>query len=349
MTKRTRLLISMSVRVLIISGIFFAGKPLSSAQDEAPLSKQDAPFKTYTLGVYCRSPQFPTAGFFHEVPEKAFGNKELCVGKCGGGVTKSFADALAPYPPGVAKAFRDKIAEHERKAAAGDGSSIASCLGNDKPPKKCDTKAACEALERAFRALTEAKTDVRAAPTGYKSLKESLGPLLDMISSSLCDNIGAQNRIDTARKVLSELTFAPGPADDANRSRLSEIELLLTELRTFNCRADQPPYGAPPACEAPREGGPLFKSLVTGYTFFPFTESPQDLIPAQACQGCLWELVLADLTSHQVTEGRWPVTDEQHETCTYRYLSMWRCPATGVVISKRNYKKLDSPCASPQG
>ena len=104
-------------------------------------------------------------------------------------------------------------------------------------------------------------------------------------------------------------------------------------------------------CEKPKEGGPKFKSSVSGYNFYPFPNSPQDLIPSQECPGCLWELVVVDLTSHNSTEGISDIMAGVPEkfTCHYRYLTVWRCPSSGAVYPMRNYKKVYEQCRSPQG
>lgn len=251
MSKRTKLLIYAAALIIAIGVIFLAGKPeLSSAQEAAPLSKQDAPFKTYILSVNCGNSQ--TATFFYEVPEKAMGNKEICAGRCPEG-NVSLADALAPFPAGVSAAFRAKVAKHEEDAAAGKGKPLA-CLrdGKEKPPK--------------------------AQPT-------------------------------------------PTP----------------------NCEAA--------GCEPPKDGGPKFKSSVNGYSFAPFADSPNDLIPQEVCPECLWELIVVDFTSRPSEEGsRIPMLNVPEKfKCVYRYLAVWRCPSNGRVVPRRSYKTIEENCRSPQG
>lgn len=118
---------------------------------------------------------------------------------------------------------------------------------------------------------------------------------------------------------------------------------------------EPPPEDKNPKCEAakcepPKEGGPKFKSSVSGYNFYPFENSPHDLVPQQECPGCLWELVVADLTSRDTEEGKRNIMSGIPEkfTCNYRYLSVWRCPSNGIVVPMRNYKKVGERCRAPQ-
>ncbi|MGH6804512.1 MAG: hypothetical protein ACREC3_14275 [Methyloceanibacter sp.] len=144
MQKRSRLIISTSVLVVIIGAIFFAGKPQPSSGQVARADD----FRIYQLEVYCNDSGVATAIFKHEVTP-SMGTKAVCVGRCDCdgkcGLNILIADELAKLHASVAAALMAKVEKHERDAAAGTGRSLASCGLNanpsaDKSKPKCEEK-----------------------------------------------------------------------------------------------------------------------------------------------------------------------------------------------------------------
>lgn len=119
MRNRTRLLISRSV-LLMIGAIFLAGWP--------QLSYGQSDFYLYQLEVHC----IPRAAavIFTVQGSGMMGTKQVCAGKCDGGIV-TLDEALAKFPAGVSAALRAKVAQHEADAAAGKVQPV-PCLRNGK-------------------------------------------------------------------------------------------------------------------------------------------------------------------------------------------------------------------------
>jgi len=342
MKHRTRYLICTSVLLGMIGAIFFGGKPGPSSAQDAPLSQQKAPFKTYLLGVYCRSPQFPTASFtYHVREERAMGSTEICAGKCGGGIV-SLADALAQLPAEVRGAFRALVAQHEADAAAGKGKPPLPCLkgGEKSPPeKKCEKptpwfggSANCRDLQSPTYEVNTFSSMVELTMCGLYVFRHIVPrDRYDMgvygykqrLERFVTERVGSKICCDKLRDAVR--TGIPcNPSEDIDCDGKSNYEDFFetaapfpTILPDINNLLSEP------------EGAsidPFPKGLNADDTeFFP----PQD-----KCD-CKWELKKGTLNCSR--DGRRP----------HYYQAWWRCPSTGNERFTRKEAPATAPCTQP--
>lgn len=339
MRQRTQRLVYTVVLLAMIGAIFFAGKPEPSSAQDAPLSQQKAPFKTYLLGVYCGSPEFPTAKFIYHVrEERAMGSHEICAGKCGGGIV-SLADALAQLPAEVAAAFRAQVSQHEADAAAGKGKPRLSCLkgGEKSPPeKKCEKPAPwlgsstdCTDVQRPTTGISGADT-VMVTVCGYvvfvykpnpRMSEAGLEAYKQLVQETVKQQIGTRVCCEKLRQASrTEVPCSPGVDFDCD-GKPDGADLDTTTLSN-----------------APLPDINLF-ATPKGAAVDPFPEglNPDDtdfLPPADKCD-CKWELVKGTLTCSP--DGR-----QRHV-----YQAHWRCPSTGNERFTRKEAAPSAPCTPP--
>ncbi|RPH75855.1 MAG: hypothetical protein EHM80_15620 [Nitrospiraceae bacterium] len=221
---------------MMIGAIFLAVKPeLSSAQN--------APYRSYQLKVYCENSQVASATFWHDVGT-SMGLKQICAGNCPRG-TVPLAEALAGLPAEVSAALKAKVDKHQENAAAGKGRPLI-CLrdGKKSPDDKCqpDKGALCESIGQATRLIKEALIPAGSAEL-YKSLQQSLRPLLDKIRRELCDDPAAQAKVDELHKNLDSLNFVSGQSNLQNNLRLRRLEDGFQGLAAASCVVGRSPAG----------------------------------------------------------------------------------------------------------
>lgn len=244
------------------------------------------------------------------------------------------------------KEYRSNVRK-DRRGACDDYWKAARDLQNREVccDPKCDEQTVCEAVDRALDAIREARTAVGAASLRYKKLQEDLGPLLDRIRNELCDNFGAQNVVDEVKRLLDELKNTVGLTNEERVSRLEEMRRGLSQIKSSLCGDDQSQPELP-KCETPKESGPRFRVATDKNKFYPFEASPEDLLPLQACPGCLWELTAVDFSATTIGGpgdrlGRDPTPSW---SCFYRYIAIWRCPSNGIVKLTRTSQQLKERC-----
>jgi hypothetical protein len=127
MRNRTRLLAPTSVLITMIGAIVFSGWPqLSSGQSD---------FYLYQLEVHC----IPRAAavIFTVQGTGMMGTKQVCAGKCDGGIV-TLDEAFAKFPAGVSATLRTQV----ENAPAGKVGCVAGGPDDKKPPE--DKKPKCE-------------------------------------------------------------------------------------------------------------------------------------------------------------------------------------------------------------
>jgi hypothetical protein len=228
MRTSARLLISTSVFVMVIGAIVLAVKP-------EPSSAQQAPYRSYQLKVFCENSQVASATFWHDIGT-SMGLKQLCAGNCAGGTIR-LAEALAGLPVAVSTALQTQVDKHQENAAAGRG-RVLTCLGEGSQPSddKCqpDKGVLCESIGQATTSIKGAR--LAAGSIGlYKSLQQSLKPLLSKIRKELCDDPAAQAKVDELLKNLDSLNFASGQSNLQNNLSLLRLEDGLKGLAAASC------------------------------------------------------------------------------------------------------------------
>jgi hypothetical protein len=345
MRKRTRLLISTAVLVMVIGAIFLAVKPeLSSAQD--------AEFRSYQLVVYCGNSGVATVIFGHEVTSGGtvgrplMGNKSICAGNCPGGTgTVPLAAALAGLPAQVSAALQAKVDKHQADAAAGKGRPL-TCLQDGKENPKCEPPrdlnnnppwlnqdVPCQDRQQATyswgqrnRNRLSVSISICGQVIRYVTPPQTITPITPVGLSKYdvcCDNW--QNAVSTS--------------SPCNAKRDIDCDGKLNEN-------DVNPFRAPSkegSSEDFVSNPPLTPTL-------PFWRQVYESIPEQSdCKDCKWELVGIQYTCKDEVErtGR----RSESRNAEYRYQATWKCPANGSTTVTNDYatmkgseQRRGSPC-----
>lgn len=238
---------------------------------------------------------------------------------------------------------QDPCDDYYAAAALLNDDHMICCDTGPDAEKKCDERQVCDPLARALEVIREARTTVGAASLRYEEMTQALNPLLDQVRSGLCDNIGAQNKVDQIRSLLNQLTRSVGLANEEKTALVAEMRKEISYLRRELCESNssQP---LPSKCEAPTESGPKYRIATNNYKYYPLENDPENVIPLQGCPGCLWELTAVDFSA---------IGFEQKEpsdtVCHYGYLAIWHCPSTGLVRLMRDNKEIKGRCKSTPG
>lgn len=320
MRKRTRLLISISVLVMIIGAILYAGKP-------RPSSAQNAPFQSYDLRVFCGGPQVASATFWHDVPESSMGLKTIDVGNCKR-CNVSLADALAGLPAAVSTALKAKVDKHQADAAAGKGSRL-TCLGDGKEKPPGDKKPKCEPPRDRNNNppwLNQGLACQNTQRGTYSWGPNRRDPTVDSVSISACGEV---------------IRYVTTGHREITRLGVRSFDVCCdTWLNTWSLRSP---------CDARRDIDcdgtlnendldPLFAPMKKGssddfvsnepLTNLPFWRKLYEGMPSQSdCTDCKWELVGVKYTCENKVER----TGRRSETrnAEYDYQATWKCAATG--------------------
>jgi hypothetical protein len=338
MSKRTRLIISTSVLVVMIGAIFFAGKPeLSSAQTEG--------FEIYQLSVHCGDSQLPSAIFGHRVTEGGtvgrplMGTWSICAGNCPGGAV-SYADALAGLPAAVSAALQAKVDKHQADAAAGKGWRL-NCLGDDKKPpeKKCekptpwfDGSSNCKDVQSPDFRVNEYDSLIELSMCGYSVFvhivpKDYPGGLVGyktQLENFVRRRVGSRICCDKLREAAR--TGVPcNPTRDidcdgkSNQADFYTLSYASTTIPSATFPDINRPFTSP-------EGAPIDP--------FPEGLNPDDpdFLPPQDKCDCKWELNKGTLNCS-------PDGKQNHF-----YQARWRCPSTGNERFTRKQAPATVPC-----
>jgi hypothetical protein len=331
--KRARLLISNSVLVMMIGGIFLAVKPeLSSAQDGG--------FRTYKLVVYCGNSGVATVIFGHEVTtggtqgRPLMGTHSICAGDypgCGTGGTVSLEAALAGLPAQVSAALKAKVDKHQENAAAGKGRPL-TCLRDDKKPP---SKKKCEKPTPWFgnsSNCSEVQSPVIAINAGAVTLTMCGYPVFRWVPPDPKD----ESFVYAYKTALR----------DQVQARVGS-KICCDKLREA-ARTGTPCY---PGYDVDCDGKPnqtdvdsanpdfpdinnLFSKEGEAIDPFPAGLDPDDpnfLPPPEKCD-CKWELVKGTLNCSR--DGKRP----------HFYQARWRCPSTGNETFTRKEAPATAPC-----
>lgn len=344
MRKRTRLLISTSVLVLMIGAIFFAGKPeLSSAQNEG--------FQIYQLLVFCGNSSVASATFSQKATEGGtvgrplMGTHTECVGNyCGGGKV-SLADALARFPAKVSAALKAQV---ERHRFAGEGWFITCLRGGKEPPEtKCEPPPPENNNPPWFNQDLPCSDRQRATISW---------------SQTRASNMDVSFTVDICGEVIRYIY--PGGGSP---------EKQPPGVRSFDVCCDSWRKGAntKSPCDARRDfdcdGMPNESDTMPEYAFrdrrsddftskspltgLPFWTKLHERMPTQSgCKDCKWELVRVEYTCKDEHDPMRSARESRNVfDAIYHYQATWKCPTNGQTQGTSNDVTIvNGRCPTPQ-
>ncbi len=350
MRKRTRLLVSTSVLVIVIGAIFLAGKP-------RPSSAHDDGFKMYQLLVFCGDSGLASAIFGHVVTEGGtvgrplMGTKSICVGKCGGDGTVLLADALAGLPAAVSADLQAKVDKHQADAADGNGSRL-TCLGDgkEKPPE--DKKPKCEPPRDRNNNppwLNQGLACQNTQRGTYSWAPNRRDPTVDSVSISACGEV--IRYVTTGHFEMTRLGVRSFDVCCDTWLNTWSLRSPCNARRDIDCdgtlnEEDLEPLLAP----LKRGSSEDFVSNAPLTPTLPFWRQLYEGIPSQSdCTDCKWELVGVQYTCENKVErtGR----RSERLNAEYKYQATWKCPASGQTKVTSDYatmkgseQRRGSPC-----